>query len=171
MAYGRLLEGLDGTDDQRAAWRPVARIIAQLASQGRGAQLRALVAELSGVEPRSEWSAGFAEALLTVGAALDRTLRDDQARAELVTLAASIDWQRLLPLLVEWITPTELAECTSIHKAQISRVLANMHANDIVEVERGTTDARRRFFRLTLRGRRLVEETGLGPVLSEQLEA
>jgi len=161
MAYARLLEDLESAEDEEAAWRPVARTVAQLASQGRGTQLRALVAELAQIHPRSEWAAGFAEALRTVGAALDRTLREDQARAEFVTMAASLDWQRLLPLLQDWITPSDIAERTGLHKAQVSRVLANMHANDIVEVERGTSDARRRYFRLTLRGQRLVDETGL----------
>ncbi|MEM6931211.1 MAG: helix-turn-helix domain-containing protein [Myxococcota bacterium] len=174
MAFADLMAELREADDSPATWRPVARTLARLASQGRGTQLRALVAELAELRPSSEWGAGFAEALCTVGNALDRSLRDDQARAELVTMAASTDWQRVLPLLTDWITPTELAQHTAIHKAQLSRVLANMQANDIVEVQRGQTDGRRRFFRLTLRGARLVEETGLGTaetVREERLEA
>lgn len=166
MAFSELLADLDGGDE--AAWRPVARTLAQLASQRRGTQLRALVAKLAEVEAGSEWGAGFADALCTVGAALDRALREDDARAELVTLAASTDWQRVLPLLDDWITPSELSERTAIHKAQLSRVLANMHANDIVEVQRGQTDGRRRFFRLTLRGQRLVQETGLAHVADRE---
>lgn len=164
MAFSALMAELETAENEEAAWRPVARTLAQLASQGRATQLRALVAELSQLTPRTEWAAGFAEALRTVGSALDRSLRDDQARSELVTMAASTDWQRLLPLLDDWITPTDLAARTAIHKAQLSRVLANMHVNDIVEVQRGITDGRRRYFRLTLKGQRLVEETGLGPV-------
>jgi len=167
MALSEWLAELDGVEDKEAAWRPVARTLAQLASQRRGTQLRALVAQLAEVRPGTEWAEGFAEALRTVGTALDRALREDEARAELVTMAASTDWQRVLPLLDDWISPTDLAERTSINKAQLSRLLANMHANDIVEVQRGQTDGRRRFFRLTLRGQRLVQETGLGPAPEE----
>lgn len=161
MAWSEWLAELEQAEDDKAAWRPVARTIAQLATTGRGSQLRALVSELSTVSPGSEWADGFAEALLTVGAALDRAMRDDQARAELITMAASHDWQRVLPWLRDWITPTELVAHTSLHKAQLSRVLANMHANDIVEVQRGQTDARRRYFRLSLRGQRLIEAAGI----------
>ncbi len=170
MAFSELIAELETAEDQEAAWRPVARTLAQLASQGRGQLLRALVAELAELSPKTEWAAGFAEALRTVGTALDRSLRDDQSRVELLTMAASQDWQRILPLLGDWITPTQLADRTQMHKAQLSRALANMHANDLVEVQRGLTDARRRYFRLTLRGQRLVQETGLGPAETDPAE-
>lgn len=161
MAWSEWLAELEQAEDDREAWRPVARTLAQLASAGRGSQLRALVAELATVKPTTAWADGFAAALQTVGAALDRSMRDDHAHAELVTMAASTDWQRILPCLDDWTTPTEIVERTGLHKAQLSRALANMHANDLVEVERGQTDGRRRYFRLTLRGQRLVEAVGL----------
>ncbi|MEN0064864.1 MAG: hypothetical protein AAGA48_22150 [Myxococcota bacterium] len=171
MAWSEWLAELEDAEDPKAAWRPVARTLARLASTGRGTQLRALVAELAQVQAGTEWAEGFAEALRTVGGALDRSLREDQARAELVTMAASHDWQRLLPWLQDWITPTELSEHTAMHKAQLSRVLANMHANHIVEVQRGQTDARRRFFRLTLRGQQLVQATGLAEAPTDRIGA